>query len=411
MQPMKIAFFVNDFPSYTQMFILNQITGLADLGYHVDIFAKRLIDLPKPNAKVRDYDLLKRVYLFPMMPKGWIKRFITLIGLIIKYRAWRRAKILLNCLNFYKFGKDALSLRLIYNALPFFCHWQYDIIHCQFGMLGPLASDLLQAKVISGKLVTSFRGYDTLQYIKKFPNIYDELFKIGSLFLPVSQSFKKWLVDQGCPPESVHVLYSGIELNHFEFNEKHLHPQKNVMLVSIGRLVEKKGIRFAIIALSQLIEKGYQVKYTIIGYGPLEEELKALSERLGVKHLVNFTGWLSHEETIRYLNQCHIMLTPSITSKNGDKEGIPNVLKEAMALGLPVVSTLHSGIPELIKNKESGFLIAEGDANALADRIAFLIDHPDTWRKFSRNGRKVIERNYDSIKLNKKLLTYYSRLL
>jgi colanic acid/amylovoran biosynthesis glycosyltransferase len=411
MPPMKIAFLVNDFPSYTQMFILNQITGLADMGYHVDIFAKRLIELPKPNPKVRDYDLLKRVYLFPVLPKGWIKRCTTLIAFIIKYRAWRRSKVLLNCFNFYKFGKDALSLRLIYNALPFFRHGQYDIIHCQFGMLGPLASDLLQAKVISGKLVTSFRGYDTLQYVKKFPNIYDNLFKLGSLFLPVSHSFKKWLVDQGCPPENIHVFYSGIELRHFEFNQKHLHPQRKVMLVSIGRLVEKKGFRFAIIALSQLIEKGYQVNYTIIGHGPLEEELKALSERLGVKHLVKFTGWLSHEETIRYLNQGHIMLTPSITSENGDKEGIPNVLKEAMALGLPVVSTFHSGIPELINNNESGFLVEEGDANALADRIAFLIDHPDTWRKFSQNGRKVIEQNFDSIKLNKKLLTYYTRLL
>ena len=408
---MKIAFLVNDFPSYTQIFILNQITGLADLGYHVDIFAKRLIELPKSNTRIHAYNLSKRTYLFPNMPKSRIKRFITLIGLIIKYRAWRRPKVLLNCFNFFKFGKDALSLRLIYNALPFFNHWQYDIIHCQFGMLGPLASDLLRAKAICGKIVTSFRGYDTSQYLKKYPSAYDDLFKLGSLFLPVSQSFKNWLIDRGCPPENIHVLYSGIDLSHFKFNEKLIHPQKTIALVSIARLVEKKGLRFAIMAVSQLIEKGYQVDYTIIGYGPLEDEHKALSKRLGVEHRVNFTGWLPHKETIQHLSRCHIMLTPSITSTNGDKEGIPNSLKEAMAIGLPVVSTFHSGIPELVKNGESGFLVKEGDANALANRIAFLIDHPDTWQKFSRNGRKIIEQNYDSIKLNKKLLIYYSKLL
>jgi colanic acid/amylovoran biosynthesis glycosyltransferase len=408
---MKIAFLVNDFPSYTQIFILNQITGLADLGYHVDIFAKRVIELPKSNKRIQVYDLLKRTYLFPNMPQNLIKRFVTLIGLILKYRAWRRPKVLLNCFNVFKFGKDALSLRLIYNALPFFNHWQYDIIHCQFGMLGPIASDLLKAKAVCGKIVTSFRGYDTSQYLKKHSNVYDDLFKQGSLFLPVSQSFKNWLIDQGCPPENIHVLYSGIDLSQFKFNEKHTHSQKAVALVSIARLVEKKGIRYAIMAVSKLIEKGYQVDYTVIGHGPLEDELKALSKRLSIEHHVHFTGWLPHKETIQHLSRCHIMLTPSITSTNGDKEGIPNSLKEAMALGLPVVSTFHSGIPELVKNKESGFLVKEGDADALADRIAFLIDQPGIWKKFSQNGRKIIERNYDSLTLNKKLLTYYSKLL
>jgi colanic acid/amylovoran biosynthesis glycosyltransferase len=105
------------------------------------------------------------------------------------------------------------------------------------------------------------------------------------------------------------------------------------------------------------------------------------------------------------------MVAPSITAENGDQEGIPNVLKEAMALGLPVISTLHGGIPELVEDGVSGFLVKERDVDSLAERLAYLVDHPETWSKMGSEGRACIEKDYDMNKLNDHLVDLYEKTL
>ncbi len=98
---------------------------------------------------------------------------------------------------------------------------------------------------------------------------------------------------------------------------------------------------------------------------------------------------------IESLNKSHIFILSSVTASNGDQEGIPNALKEAMAMGLPVISTDHSGIPELIEDGISGFLVPERDIAALVDRIEYLINHPEQWNKITAAARKTIEEKFD----------------
>ena len=101
----------------------------------------------------------------------------------------------------------------------------------------------------------------------------------------------------------------------------------------------------------------------------------------------------------------------SSTSRDGDMEGIPVVLMEAQACGMPVVSTLHSGIPEVVLDGESGVLVPEGDVDALTERLQYLVEHPELWPEMGRRGRKLVEQKYDIKMLNSRLVRIYEALL
>ncbi|HEY6104105.1 MAG TPA: glycosyltransferase, partial [bacterium] len=116
-------------------------------------------------------------------------------------------------------------------------------------------------------------------------------------------------------------------------------------------------------------------------------------------------------EIRRLLEGAHILLAPSVTAQDGDQEGIPNVVKEAMATGMPVVSTRHSGIPELVQDAVSGFLVAERDVDALAERLVFLIDHPETWPEMGRAGRRKVEADFDVEHMHDRLIALYAQVL
>jgi colanic acid/amylovoran biosynthesis glycosyltransferase len=120
---------------------------------------------------------------------------------------------------------------------------------------------------------------------------------------------------------------------------------------------------------------------------------------------------MSHQEIVAMMEASHILLAPSVTAEDGDEEGIPNVVKEAMAVGLPVVSTLHAGIPELVTDGESGFLVAERSVNDLAERIIYLCDHPEIWPQMSRAARRKVETEFDIGGLSLKLVKLYTTLL
>ena len=140
-------------------------------------------------------------------------------------------------------------------------------------------------------------------------------------------------------------------------------------------------------------------------------ELQQQIEELNASNTIKLLGWKQRNEVVEELDRSHILLAPSILGKNGTQEGIPSVLKEAMAMGLPVVSTQLSGIPELIQDGVSGFIIPQRDVDALIDKLGYLIEHPEVWPEMGHAGRAFIEKNYDVHKLNDRLVEIYQELL
>lgn len=407
--PIRVAVLVRKFPKLSETFILNQITGLIDAGHEVDIFAWTAEDDGAVHGDVQAYDLMGRTH-YLQVPRSRLRRIAgTLRRMGGSRGAWRRPSLVLRSLDARRYGRAAASLELLYAGASLARNGPYDIVHCQFGQLGPAALTFRETGALSGRLVVSFRGWDVTGHRGR--DRYGALFRTADLFLPVCDVFRDRLIEMGCDPARIRVHRSGLDPERFRFFERRRAPDAPTRLVSVARLVEKKGVEYGIRAVARLMESGRPVVYTIVGDGPLRPELEALADGLGVRGAVRFDGELDHDGVMAALADAHLLVAPSVTARDGDQEGIPNSLKEAMATGMPVVTTLHSGIPELVEDGVSGFLVPERDVDALAGRLIFLADHPERWPPLGRAGRERIEADYDARTLNRRLAELYGELL
>ncbi len=353
---MKIAFIVSEFPSVSQTFVLNQITGLIDRGNEVEIFAKKAGDNRPIHEDVISYGLLDHTFYFKKTPSNRLGRFVKGLKIIILGIFIKPSVIFRSLYFFFKYGRRAVNFDLLFQFFPFLNKGPYDIIHCHFGPNGIIGSRLKSIGIFKGKLITSFHAYDLTSYIqKKNERIYRILFEVGDLFQPVSDYWTKELINLGCKERKICVHRMGVNIEKFSFSASKYNNFQEIRLISVGRLVEKKGIEYGIMAFAKILEKYPNIEYFIIGDGPLKNHLRDVIEKLNIQKNITIFGWMNQSEVIETMNKCSILLAPSITDKNGEKEGIPVVLMEAMAKGLSVISTYHSGIPELVINEKPDF--------------------------------------------------------
>ena len=409
---MRIAFIVGQFPVVSETFILNQITGLLDRGHEVDIYADYPGNFSKNHQDIDKYKLLERTYYASRMPGNRFFRMLKSLGLLFA-NFYKDPVILLRSLNVFKYRNKYGSLTLLFAVVPFLKKRpSYDIIHCHFGSNGVKGRFLREIGAIQGKLIVTFHGIDiTRDLQEEGERIYDCLFEEGDLFLPISSRWKQRLIELGCNEKDIVVHRMGINCRQFSFTLRELQANSPVRIVTIARLVEKKGVEYGIRAVAKLVRAKLSIEYHVIGDGPLREDLRQLIQELDANDTVKLLGWKQQQEVVEILNNAHIMLAPSVTSQDGDQEGIPVSLMEAMARGLPIVSTQHSGIPELIENGVSGFLVPEQDVDALAEKLGYLIEHPEVWPEMGRAGRVYVEKHYDINKLNNQLVEIYQKLL
>jgi colanic acid/amylovoran biosynthesis glycosyltransferase len=408
---MRIAVFVNRFLPVSETFVLNQVTGLLERGHEVDIFASAPTDPQHTSEEALRSGLVRRVR-FLAGPRPSFRRVVGAAWRL----AWigvRRPTVAAAGLAMAWRDRSWRSLGPLYAAAGVLRERRghYDIVHCQFGPLGITALRLKQIGALRGKLVTSFRGYGATSYLKARPGAYRELFLEGDLFCPVNVSLKRRIMAEGCSEAKIAVHHSGIDCAKFAYVHRHRDPAEPTRILTVARLTEKKGIAHAIEAVSRLVRRGIHVAYTIVGDGPLRADLERLIEDLGLGKQVEMRGWTSHHVVTQLMVKAHVLVAPSVTARDGDQEGIPNVLKEAMATGMPIVSTWHGGIPELVDDGVSGFLVPERDVEALADRLAHLSQRPELWSAMGRAGRRKIEREFNLAKLNDDLVDLYARLL
>lgn len=407
---MKIAFIVGTFPTLSETFILSQITGLLDLGHEVDIFAGYNPNQEKVQPNVEKYQLTEHVYYFNM-PAKKAKRVLKGLGLLVTNFHKAPAR-LLRTLNIFKYGKDALSLRILYAVIPFLGKEQkYDIIHCHFGPNGNLGVLLREIGILKGKIITTFYGYD-INVIKQ-PELYAYLFQEGNLFIVNTNFSKRKVIELGGPSGKILVLPLGLYLDRFPFKRISIKSGDEVKILTVARLVEKKGLEYSIRAVAEVVRRhpDWSLKYRIAGGGVLEDKLKFLISELGVINKVELLGESDQDEINKLYQESHIFILSSVTAENGDREGQALVLQEAQAVGLPVLSTLHNGIPEGVLDGQSGFLVPERDVDALAERLEYLIEHPKIWPVMGKTGRRFIEERYDIKKLSQQLVEIYQNLI
>ena len=180
-----------------------------------------------------------------------------------------------------------------------------------------------------------------------------------------------------------------------EATKRHVLANEVLEVLFIAQLQERKGATVLVQACSLLASRGVQVHCTVVGGGPLRNALEAEVERLGVRQQVTLTGALPQEELPPLLARADVFTLPCVHAADGDVDGIPVALMEAMATGIPTVSTPVSGIPELIEDEVSGLLVAEGSAEALATALERLAHEPELRARLGVAGREQIARHFD----------------
>ncbi len=276
-----------------------------------------------------------------------------------------------------------------------------------------MAVALRKIGLLKGKILTTFHGSDAYVYPHQWKhNVFKTLWEEGE-FNSVGTSYMGNTIKKlGAHPSTIRLLPLGLDLTKFKFKKRVLGDDKIIRLVSVARLVEKKGLEYAIHAFAKVctVHKNLKLSYQIAGEGPYRPFLENLIDELGMQDKVRLLGWQDQPEVASLLAEAHIFLFPSITAKDGNKESQALALQEAQAVGLPVVTTIHNGLPEGMLDKQSGFLVPEKDVTGLVEKIEYLVTHPEVWATMGTTGRRFVEDKYEVGMVNEKLLTIYDEL-
>jgi colanic acid/amylovoran biosynthesis glycosyltransferase len=409
---MRIAIVVGIFPTLSETFILNQITGLIDRQHEIDIYALKQGNSLQVHADILRYRLYDRTYYYQGNTPSSKSASILDSADSVSLSELISTGLLETARNLGSFVPGLNNLPLLHAFVTQHRKKRYDIVHCHFGPTGLCIAAFRKMGIFQGKFITTFHGVDASAIPSQLgANAYAPLFDKGDLFLPVSNYFKQRLKKLGCDERRLLVHHMGVDCNTFSYGPRPLLNDGQIKLLTVGRLVEKKGIEYGIRAVARLAKVNNRLVYHIIGDGPLKAHLSQLINSLGVGDRVKLLGPKKYQEIPAVYHDTDILLAPSITAENGDQEGIPVVLMEAMASGLPVVTTQHSGISELVEDGVSGFLVPEYDIDALAEKLQYLIDNPRVWPDMGRAGRIQVEEHFNNEKLNDRLVNIYRRLL
>lgn len=302
-----------------------------------------------------------------------------------------------------------------------------QLIHAHFGLDGVLAMPL--ARRLNLPMVVTFHGFYAtaqpesgndgsnplfwLDYVNKrgsfFRQLYfrrqRQLFDSAQCIIAVSKHIQRSLIAKGCRPDKIQIHYIGVDVDKFQFSSW---DQRQPKVLFVGRLVEKKGCEYLIRAMAQVQAVRPDVALVIIGDGPLRLSL----ETLAAKALKNyrFEGRQSSEVVRAYMAKAQVLAAPSVTTDRGETEGLPIVILEAMARGLPVVSTYHAGIPEAIVHNDTGLLVNERDENALSQAILRLLQMPGLAQQIAVAGRQRIEATFNLHNNARALETLYQQI-
>lgn len=298
-------------------------------------------------------------------------------------------------------GAERLALRLLGRAGGLARRLAAErprLVHAHFATDGLLALPL--AERLGVPLVTTLHGYDVgrtraallasgrISWMR-YALLGGALRRRGRLFVAVSDAIRARALARGFPPERTVTHRNGIDLTRFARGDEAPRP----LLLHVGRLVEKKGTALLLRAMEQV-----DAELAVIGDGPLRPRLERLAAELGLGGRVRFLGSIPPADVAAWMARAWLLAAPSVTAGDGDVEGLPTVVAEAAAAALPVVVSDHSGLPEAVVEGETGFVVPEGDADALAARIATLLESADRRRRMGAAARRLAEERFDAVK-------------
>jgi colanic acid/amylovoran biosynthesis glycosyltransferase len=245
--------------------------------------------------------------------------------------------------------------------------------------------------------IVSFHGADVMVDMDKpaYREATRQMLDAVKFVLVRSESLRREVIHLGCDEKKIELQRTGIPLDEFPFRERTSPQNGEWRFVQACRLIEKKGLPVTLRAFASFLRKYPDATLTIAGEGPLLGQLQGLARELKIDNRVSFTGFISQGQLRDIFYASHIFLHPSETGRDGNQEGIPNSLLEAMASGLPVFATQHGGIPEAIEHGVSGVLVPERDDDELARALRNAVQDPDFLSRIARTGAEVVAQEFD----------------
>lgn len=364
MKKFKVVHFITPFLFHTGSWIYSQLTGLKN-------FSNFVFTQKRENPQQFPWS---EVYSAEEM--SFHKRFLTKI-----YRKLRGD-------HYGLFFNDQ------YNKI------KPHLLHAHMGYEAARWIKFIKTKKAS--LITTFYGHDVskLGKIPYWRYRYEEIFEFGKYFLAEGSFLKKQIQLLGCQEDKILVQHLGVDLNKYPLK---IHSEQidgnQITLLQVSTFREKKGIEYTFRALKMLTTIYPKIKLNLIGQGDdsiANEKIAKLIAELKLNDNVSLLGIKSHVDTILEMLKADIFIHPSVTSGDGDSEGgAPVGIIEASAVGLPIISSYHADIPEVVLDGVTGLLSAERDFENLAANIEKLIKEPEQRIKFGLNGRAHINKNYN----------------
>jgi len=379
---MLVGHITRTFLGRTETFIYSQLTNLPpEEAVVLTRYAKNQNRFPGVNFRA-----------FSLDPENWNKRWSG-----INYRLFRR-------MTDYE---RQFYLREIHALKP-------DLLHAHFAVDAAYFANVWRH--VHQPLVVSCYGYDVSSFPKRYGgwgrHYLQPVWRYASLILAMSNDMREDLLNLGCPDEKIRLHYHGINLAQFKYVERNRNlSSAPVRILFVGSLSGKKGVEDVLRAFAQIANQRPQLELRFVGNGRLRSKLEQLVRTWGLENQVSFSGFVHHEKVPDELRCAHIFCHPSRTRKNGDKEGIPGTIVEAMATGLPVVTTRHAGIPEMVRDGQDGFVVTERDVTAIAHALLTLVDQPDMRTLMGRKATRQVQLKADVVRLTAELEDIYSDVL
>ena len=398
-----IGYLLKMYPRFSETFILNELLELERQGTRIHIFS-----LKRPDDGLFHADVARlnaRVTYVPesvsRAPSPFAaahreafasdpRRYLSALGVVA--RRPRRATLK----HFLRAGYVAPLLR------------RYGIGHVHAHFASTAASVALHLHRLTGV------PYSLTAHAK---DIYRDGIDRGQLatkllsarFAVTVSDYNEAYLERLAPGSRVVRIYNGLDLERFVANGRR--PAEPPLVLAVGRLVEKKGFAVLIRACALLRDRGRSFRCVIVGKGPLESELRDLIETLGLRDRVELSGPLPQEQLLELYPRATVVVAPCVVGSDGNRDGLPTVLIEAMALGIPVVATTVTGIPELVEDGRTGTLAPPADPARLADAVERVLAEPAAMSALAEAGRKRIERNFDIRRNVERLRTFFDEPL
>lgn len=403
---MKVAYILHRFPVLSETFIMRELHWIRRHGIDVTIFAL----LPGTDKLVHDQaqELLGLTHYSPFLSRAVVRaqahflrrspgRYMTALAGVIR-QTWREPLVMLRGLLL--FPKSVYFAQRIQTL-------GIEHIHAHFvwvdGLAAGVAADLLH-------LPFSLHSHAFDLYQRNPHNVRQEL-QHASQVVTISEYNRRYIA-QLCPamdPSQVEVVYCGVDTAVFQPEPKQA-ADGILRVISVGRLIEKKGMVYLIEACKQLVDRGLAIECRIVGEGPLHSSLQARIEQLGLQPHVTLLGALAQDEVRRLIQAGDVMVLAATVAASGDQDGIPIVLMEAMACGLPVVTTPVSGIPELVVDGQTGLLTQERSPSELADALEKLACDDGLRQRLGSQARAMVVSRFDLRQNSAKLASIFHRV-